>query len=39
MKIDDLPEIEEEKPKYDENGIKLDEKEFLEEFNAKKLHL
>lgn len=24
---------------YDENGIKIDEKEFLEEFNKKKLHL
>lgn len=26
-------------PIYDENGIKIDEKEFLEEFIAKKLHL
>jgi hypothetical protein len=26
-------------PMYDEDGIKLDEKEFLEEFNTKKIHL
>ena len=38
--LDDVVNLEEEvTPKYDENGIKIDEKEFLEEFNKKKLSL